>query len=156
MYVTCPKASMSLRIMMCCVVPASDMIFTFHCIGGIPSGPSSSSLSPVVICSTPQPGPQTLYPRSQRRPVSAPETASPLGRTSAQTLASLWKGDMAGKCKSGWLFSKSISHIVAPVIGFAGRNKTHEKQYAVLQLLSLLCPLENSSDPTTPVEIYNE
>lgn len=106
------------------VAPPSHMIFTCHCIVWIPLEPSSSFLSPAVICSTPQPGPQTLCLRSQRRPVLTPETASPPGRPSAQTPASLWNWDEAEKFDTVWYFSKSISHIVSPVIAF-WRKKTH-------------------------------
>lgn len=135
-------------------VPASDMIFTFHCTGWTPSGPSSSSLSPAVICSTPQPGPQTLCPRSQRRPVSTPETASPPGTTSAQTLASLWNGSVAGKFKTGRLFSKSISHTcgcnsTCNRLCVEEQNKTNasEKQYAVLQTTITALPFKKHFRP---------
>lgn len=88
-------------------VSASDTAFTYT--GWILSMPSSSSLSPAVICSTPRPAPQSLCPRSRRRPALTRQTAFPLYTPSAQTPASPWKWD-----PTSWLgLDKGISQNVA-------------------------------------------
>lgn len=97
-------------------VPASDMIFTCPCTGWTPSEPSYSFLCPAVVCSTHRPRPQTLCPRSQRRPASTQQNASPPDRPSARTPASLWNKRHDDDRLSG--FWRSFSQNVVSIITF--------------------------------------
>lgn len=135
-------------------VSASHTAFTLifnHCTGWIPSVPSSSSLSPAVICSTPQPAPQTLCPESQRRPASAPPTASPLYTPSAQTPASPWRWDV--KNWGGWVWIKGNNYNAVSnrrtVLPYFFMSRYRVRCVHIQLDFHHLCPLKEEKTRTT-------